>query len=733
MINLKLNLLFVLLFFFARVTFAQFTPGNLVVLQAGNGATTPTSTGNQIIFNEYSPTGTATFSVAIPTTGNNALIIRGNATSEGYISRSSDGNHIVFGGYVQSLPNTSPLNSSAPGSINRGVGLLDASGTYSLIATSSASFAGSDIRGATATNSANVWASSSSFGANYFGNAASAANVENTKTNLRAIHIFNNQLYISSQVATGTPTDIGVYAVGSGTPNTSAQTVTTIINSGTGAQPGQFFFNNLGTICYVADARSFSSGGGIQKWVQSSGTWSLAYTLPTGTANVGAFGVVANFTGNNPTVYATTTETSANRLVAVLDQGSSSTATTLATANTSNTIFRGLAWSPGSSTCIPVSVVTTSNNAPICSAQNLSLNVTAAGSAPITYTWLGVGSINSSSIANPIVNNSSSGTYTVFLANACGSSSATINVNINPTPTLQVNAASICSGGVATITASGANTYTWNNTTTNPSFTASPISTTNYTLNGTSSAGCAANTVTTSITVVAGLSLTINSPTICVGNSATIIAQGASTYTWSNLTATTGVIVVSPTINTSYSVSANASGCANTVSAVSMVVVNPLPTVAIVNTQKQICLQQVSVTLVGSPSGGSFSGTAVNGSIFTPTSVGSYSVVYSYTNSNNCTNNKTEIFIVQSCLGNLENLNHKNWIVFPNPASSKLTIRGLSSEVEQIELFDIYGHTVFKTNKIEENNEIDIRFLPQGVYFVVFNGSIKGAQRFIKE
>jgi hypothetical protein len=732
MINLKPNPFFVLLFFSVNFIYSQFTPGNLVVLQAGNGATTPTSTGNQIIFNEYSTGGSATYSVAIPTTSANALIIRGNATSEGYISRSVDGNYIVFGGYVQTLPNTSPLNSSAPGTINRGVGLLDAAGNYSLIATSSASFAGSDMRGAAATNSANVWASSSSFGANYFGNASSATNVQSTKTNLRAIHIFNNQLYISSQVSTGTPTDIGVYAVGSGTPNSSGQTVTTIINSGTGAQPGQFFFNTAGNICYVADARN-TTGGGIQKWILSSGTWSLAYTLSTGTANIGAFGVVADFTGNNPTVYATTTETSANRLIAVLDLGANSTATTLATATTSNTIFRGLAWSPGSSTCIPVSVITTSNNAPICSIQSLSLNVNAAGSAPITYTWLGVGAINSNSIANPVINNASSGTYTVLLANACGSSSAGINVNVNPTPTLLVNAASICAGGVATITASGANTYTWNNNTTNPSFTASPASTTNYTLNGTSGAGCAANTVTTTITVVAGLSLTINSPTICVGNNATITAQGASTYTWTNLTATTGIVVVSPTTNTSYTVSANASGCANTVSAVSMVVVNPLPTVAIVNTQKQICLQQVSVTLIGSPTGGVFSGTAVNGSIFTPNVVGSYSIVYSYTNSNNCSNNKTEVFIVQSCLGNSENLQFNKWSIFPNPAFSKLTIKGLNSEVKQIELFDVYGHVVFKTNEIQENNEIDIRFLPQGVYFVLLNGSLNGAQRFIKE
>jgi hypothetical protein len=103
----------------------------------------------------------------------------------------------------------------------------------------------------------------------------------------------------------GSPADIGVYAIGNGTPTGSAQTLSTVINSGSGALPGQFYFNPSGTICYVADARN-SSTGGIQKWVLSNGSFSLAYTLPTGTSNIGAYGVVADFSSPVPKVYATT-------------------------------------------------------------------------------------------------------------------------------------------------------------------------------------------------------------------------------------------------------------------------------------------------------------------------------------------------------------------------------------------------------------------------------------------
>lgn len=730
--TLKLQLFLCLLCLFI-LSKAQFNPGNLVVLQAGDGNSSLAGTGNPIVLREFNTMGQSTFSMTIPSTGNNAMVIRGNAVSEGYISRSADNFYIVFGAYMQALPNANTLNSTAASSIPRGIALVDVNGNVLVPATCSiSSLASGDIRAATAANSLNVWSSSSSQGTSYFGSASAASNVQNSKSNLRAVNIFNNQLYISSQVASGTPADIGVYAVGNGTPNTSAQTVSTVINAGTGALPGQFYFNAAGNICYIADARS-SSAGGIQKWVQSAGSWSLSYTLPTGINAVGAFGVVVDFSGTQAKVYATTAESSGNRLVAILDVGASSTATTLATASTSNTAFRGLAWSPLNYSCSPVSVITTSNNAPICSSQNLSLQVQATGSGPITYSWSGQGVFSSNTNSQVVVNHSASGVYTVNLTNACGTASAAIQVSINPSPSLIVNAASICAGGIATISASGANTYTWNNISNVTSFTASPSVTTIYTLNGTSSQGCVANTVTTAIIVVASPSLTVNTTSICAGNAASLTAQGCSTYTWANGAGNSPVLIVNPITTTQYTVTANASGCLNTVSVVATVIVNALPSPSITNAQKLFCKADMDAVLTATPMGGVFSGPFVSGNLFSPNAIGEYSVVYSYTNTNRCANSCKETFTVGACLGYSLQTKENNLLLFPNPAITSICVKHAGRVVSGVYIRDVFGKIVFEGRLDQEYTVLSIESLPSGMYLLHIKDDMSQPLRFIKE
>ena len=574
----------------------QFSPGRLCVLQVGDGIGSLSGTGNPIIFREFDLFGNVTYSLPVPYTGSQAMVIRGNVLSEGYLSRSADNRYVVFGAYMQALPNLTTLNSTAASSISRGIALVAAAATISVAATCDVSaLASGDIRGAAATNSNNVWSSSSSQGNAYYGTATAAQQVQNNKSNVRSLQIFNQQLYVSSQVSSGSPADIGVYAIGNGTPTGSAQTLSTVINSGSGALPGQFYFNPSGTICYVADARN-SSTGGIQKWVLSNGSFSLAYTLPTGTSNIGAYGVVADFTSPAPKVYATTAETSNNRLIAIIDNGSGATATTIATASIANTAFRGLAWTPEASTCIPAAILLSTNNAPLCSQQTLSLSLQVSGSAPMSYLWTGPSAF-SSTLAAPAFSNAQSGNYSVVVNNACGTTGTVFPLNIYISPTIQVNAASICVGGIATITATGANTYTWNNNSNSPSFTASPLSTTHYTVSGASSQGCLAGPVVTSIAVVTTPSISLSGVSICAGRSASLIAQGGSTYTWINTSVQSASLVVSPNFNTQYTVIANASGCANTVSAVATVTVLPLPNVSITNTTKLFCQNNVNIVL----------------------------------------------------------------------------------------------------------------------------------------
>ncbi|HEY0732844.1 MAG TPA: fibronectin type III domain-containing protein, partial [Chitinophagaceae bacterium] len=93
--------------------------------------------------------------------------------------------------------------------------------------------------------------------------------------------------------------------------------------------------------------------------------------------------------------------------------------------------------------------------------------------------------------------------------------SNTVTITINPRPTVTVSAASnnICGGGSGTtLTASGANTYTWSPTTgltptTGAVVTANPTSNTNYTVTGTETATGCTNTATVAITVAPTINL----------------------------------------------------------------------------------------------------------------------------------------------------------------------------------------------------------------------------------
>ena len=87
------------------------------------------------------------------------------------------------------------------------------------------------------------------------------------------------------------------------------------------------------------------SGGGIQKWTYDGANWTLAYTMNGGGA-VGARGLTGTRDTNGDAVlWATTAETSANRVIRVTDTGVASTFTTIATA-AANTVFRGIAFAP---------------------------------------------------------------------------------------------------------------------------------------------------------------------------------------------------------------------------------------------------------------------------------------------------------------------------------------------------------------------------------------------------
>ncbi|MBK9284614.1 MAG: T9SS type A sorting domain-containing protein [Sphingobacteriaceae bacterium] len=121
-------------------------------------------------------------------------------------------------------------------------------------------------------------------------------------------------------------------------------------------------------------------------------------------------------------------------------------------------------------------------------------------------------------------------------------------------------------GGSSTLTASGnVTTYTWVAGPTTASYAVSPTVTTTYSVSGTNSVGCLSNLSMITITVAPNPTVTsMASPTaICVGESSTLTANGANTYSW-NTGATSSSVVVNPTATVVYTViGTNTTGCTN--------------------------------------------------------------------------------------------------------------------------------------------------------------------------
>jgi N-acetylneuraminic acid mutarotase len=210
--------------------------------------------------------------------------------------------------------------------------------------------------------------------------------------------------------------------------------------------------------------------------------------------------------------------------------------------------------------------------AAITACQNSTLNLVAYGAT--TYTWSG-----------GITNNvpftvSSTQIYTVTGANVYGcTNTATQQVNAVTAPTVAVSGnTAVCLGNSVVYTASGANTYSWSSGSATNTETLTPAGTSTFGVIGTSTAsGCTSSQVTRTIVVNTPPVISVNSGSICSGQPFTLVASGASTYTYSG-----GSNVVSPLTSTNYFVTGTSSfGCVSASSATANITVSPTPTVTV--------------------------------------------------------------------------------------------------------------------------------------------------------
>lgn len=192
-------------------------------------------------------------------------------------------------------------------------------------------------------------------------------------------------------------------------------------------------------------------------------------------------------------------------------------------------------------------------NTLVCQGDSLKLTGSGAG----TYTWAN-GANTASVYVKPV-----SGYNTFSLAgmsstNNCVSMQtigiAVITPSVNYTSSL-----TICNGASALLSASGANTYTWNGipTGTSGQQLVSPQNSTTFTLEAITqsiSTQCRSTHLATVIVKpLPTLSVSSSNSIICKGGSVTLSASGANTYTW-NSGSTSGTVLISPTTTSIYTV-----------------------------------------------------------------------------------------------------------------------------------------------------------------------------------
>ncbi len=234
-----------------------------------------------------------------------------------------------------------------------------------------------------------------------------------------------------------------------------------------------------------------------------------------------------------------------------------------------------------------------SANGPLsfCSGESVELSAP----ANLDYLWS-----TGATTQNIMVSTAESISVTVTDANGCSAISNVVNTTVNATPLPEIaalGATTFCDGNTVTLTASGGNSYLWNNNATTSSIVVSTGGTYSFTaFNGSCSA--VSNTINVVVNSLPSASITPNGPlSFCEGEDVVLSAPANLTYLWSN-----GATTQNVTINQNSSISVevtDAYNCVNTSNVVN-VVVNSAPNPQIAASGPLTFCEGGSVTLTAS-------------------------------------------------------------------------------------------------------------------------------------
>jgi PKD repeat protein len=399
----------------------------------------------------------------------------------------------------------------------------------------------------------------------------------------------------------------------------------------------------------------------------------------------------------------------------------------------------------------PTASFTSTPSGTACTGQTVQYTSTSSGS-PTSYSWsFPGGSPATSTSQNPTVTYNTAGTYNASLTvtNSLGSntSNQTNFITINQTPSITgTTPGSRCGQGTVNLSASSsAGTISWfANATggtalgTGTTFTTPSINTnTTYYVEVTAN-GC--TSARTAVSATINLNPTVTTPSnqnVCIGSGTTTVNftgnSGNTTYNWSNSNTAIGLgasgtgniasFVTSSTGTATITVTPILGSC--TGSPVTFTItVNSIPVVTFdLSNVSSPCVSDASITMPsGTPAGGSYSGPGVTGNTFNPATagVGTHTITYSVTQ-NGCTGTSSSFIVVDACSDLIENENNLV-VVYPNPTSGLISIQGIISDVQTIELIDATGRICKSWNASSTEMQIDLTEFAVGSYTLKFKG-----------
>ena len=457
---------------------------------------------------------------------------------------------------------------------------------------------------------------------------------------------------------------------------------------------------------------NFSLTGTASNWLSTTGALTTfcgiappnATIVPSTSAICN--GASATFTVNGINTFSWSNGSTAASIV--VSPSVNSTYSVIGLDNVSGCIFMGsntLAVNP------TPSLTLASSNPSIC--PNSSVILTASGAN--TFTWN-----NNASTSTIVVTPSVTVNYSVTGTNSFGCQNfASIGIMVYLAPIINIiaSSASVCPNASVSLTATGGISYNWGPGSTNSTIAINPTVSATYSVIGTTTFGCQKSaSVTISVFPKPTLSLSVNNPSICAGNSVLLTSSGAQTFSWSTAS-TSNSILVTPTVTTSYSVTGtNTFGCKDLAS--TSITVFALPSVSTSVNRSSICVKESeTITANGATSYSWSTGASGAQVVISPTVNAVYSYTVIGTNTNNCNASAVQTVSVGLCT-DLETISGRsiNVKAYPNPNNGSFYIE--LNAACYLSVKNQLGQELLSKNMHEGINEIDLQNFPSGIYLV---------------